>query len=799
MRNILLFWFSLTLIVVTVATTLQGTTLPETYPMLLASPENKPEDINFEEWMNNNFVKELPSERSKAEFNQFLESADPVVKNLVLLRQGKSDKKSAEVKKAAEALAENLAGKYANHDLASIARFEILHSGILTQEQSKALTDKITNADEGTCSHKKLVYSNLQTEEFSSKSTEELINILKDSQQFRSTLYRKNAIKKFAHAIPVDKRASLTDDIYSYASDWNDVLSSTSWLKAEASKKHLSALKQPEKGFFLASEATRKRRCSTAKGHLIQAIEKSPQTKVSLDLVLDSAKEIGSCYRRRGANARRNFWETIQKPLEKAFGFAGWAEAKLRVGYLHWTIDEFKDARKTFHEVIKASIESENTAIQAKAIFALAQVAENEGKAVDAEAYYRDYTVRFKGEQDYDSALMSLSLLMIDRKDWVKANIPLEQILIPHAKADDNSESSAVSFALFWSGRINLELGNRTIALDRWRRLASEYYSSFYGAMGHFMVEELTGQKLALQPARNTIFKMDVLRKGFEVDDRSRIIRAERLLGIGFADDALCEIAELKIDNKPERAAIRALLLSASGQWLDAIKTFSAIPRDYRNVLPNGFEKILFPVKYANYIDEYSAKAGVDADLVKAIIRQESVFNPSARSPVGAMGLMQLMPATARLEARRLKKSYLPKKDRQIIQKKVRNKRNIYAPELNITLGVHHVKHLLNLYGSPVLALSAYNASPRAARSWKESISSDDMLAFVERIPYKETRAYVKLVLRNYFYYKRWYSGPAHQLTHLEAVVGPLPKLAQKSEAQETADEAQIERTRLNN
>jgi hypothetical protein len=58
-----------------------------------------------------------------------------------------------------------------------------------------------------------------------------------------------------------------------------------------------------------------------------------------------------------------------------------------------------------------------------------------------------------------------------------------------------------------------------------------------------------------------------------------------------------------------------------------------------------------------------------------------------------------------------------------------------------------------------VFVLTSYNANPRATERWLESIDSSDMIVFIERIPYRETRSYVKLVMRNYFYYKRWYEG----------------------------------------
>ena len=76
-------------------------------------------------------------------------------------------------------------------------------------------------------------------------------------------------------------------------------------------------------------------------------------------------------------------------------------------------------------------------------------------------------------------------------------------------------------------------------------------------------------------------------------------------------------------------------------------------------------ERLLFPRAYASTVKRYAKKLDVDPAYVFAIIRQESVFNPKARSPVGATGLMQLMPATARLEARSLRRDYVASSKRK--------------------------------------------------------------------------------------------------------------------------------------
>ena len=116
-------------------------------------------------------------------------------------------------------------------------------------------------------------------------------------------------------------------------------------------------------------------------------------------------------------------------------------------------------------------------------------------------------------------------------------------------------------------------------------------------------------------------------------------------------------------------------------------------------------------------IDDTSAKYGVDAKLIKALVKQESGFNPTAKSKAGALGLMQLMPSTA----------------------KGLGVKDPLDAKQNIEGGVKYVKSLLNRFdGNIILALAAYNAGPNAVKKY-DGIP-----------PYKETQNYVKSVLKNY-------------------------------------------------
>lgn len=120
-------------------------------------------------------------------------------------------------------------------------------------------------------------------------------------------------------------------------------------------------------------------------------------------------------------------------------------------------------------------------------------------------------------------------------------------------------------------------------------------------------------------------------------------------------------------------------------------------------------------------IEEYSAKNGLDADFVKAVVRQESGFNPKATSKCGAMGLMQLMPATA----------------------KGLGVTNAYDAEQNIYGGTKYLKGLLDRFdNNKELALAAYNAGPNAVKKYKGIP------------PYAETQNYVKSIMKSYDKFK---------------------------------------------
>ena len=157
-------------------------------------------------------------------------------------------------------------------------------------------------------------------------------------------------------------------------------------------------------------------------------------------------------------------------------------------------------------------------------------------------------------------------------------------------------------------------------------------------------------------------------------------------------------------------------------EWLDA----------WHQAWPRPFETL---------VQQATQEFGSDPALVYAVMREESTYQPSAESPAGALGLMQIIPPTADRIAQSLGVASFKRE-------------NLFDPDTNIRFGAYYLKDLLARFeGSSPLAIAAYNAGPEAVTEWRtrDGVLAHD--AFVESVPYGETRRYLRRVLRSYRMY----------------------------------------------
>lgn len=164
------------------------------------------------------------------------------------------------------------------------------------------------------------------------------------------------------------------------------------------------------------------------------------------------------------------------------------------------------------------------------------------------------------------------------------------------------------------------------------------------------------------------------------------------------------------------------------GWYRQAIQTMQ--DSDYWDEL-----SVRFPIPYHEHVKAAARQASIDPHFMYAIAKQESAFNIDAKSPVGAMGLMQLMPTTAKATAKKAGLVYRPQ--------------DLLLAEKNIVLGSRYLEELLNSFsGNRILTAAAYNAGPSRVRQW---LRKDDTKVpydvWIETIPYKETRLYVQNIL----------------------------------------------------
>ncbi len=155
---------------------------------------------------------------------------------------------------------------------------------------------------------------------------------------------------------------------------------------------------------------------------------------------------------------------------------------------------------------------------------------------------------------------------------------------------------------------------------------------------------------------------------------------------------------------------------------------------DSLDTIPNS--ALAFPMPRQSSVVNYSRQVGIDPAWAYGIMRQESRFNVGAKSGVGAGGLMQIMPDTAKYIANKLGEPY--------------SASNVASGDTNIRYGTYYMSDILNkLGGQQVLATAGYNAGPNKARTWQPDYGSLAADQYVETIPYYETRGYVKAVMEN--------------------------------------------------
>ena len=429
----------------------------------------------------------------------------------------------------------------------------------------------------------------------------------------------------------------------------------------------------------------------------------------------------------------------------------------LKIGQTLLKMRRYQDAEQTLAEVAKSPAKSE---IRSEAAYLLAKAVEKGGRDEDALAAYRKVADDFPKSAEADDALLdaafirkfqfkpaeSVKLLadVLERypDTKLKARIIWESgwgsyLAGKHGDAQQNfkkllSNDEYRERALYWLGKSALATGDKTAASDSFTTLLQEFPFGYYALITPEELAKKQGDELPKLPTDAA--QLLPLPDGFE--------RVKGLLALGLPEEAGIEMAaaKKKVAKGRSEPGLARLFLE-TGSFNSAMQLINSGSLK-RSVDSRTSWALLYPAAYQKQVTEFSTKAGVSPSLVYAVMRAESAFLPTARSPVGARGLMQLMPETAA----------------SVLREKKIDPERLYDPDLNIRLGTKHLKDLLEQYkGDRVAVIASYNAGAHNVNRWKKTYGSLLLDEFVESIPFGETRDYVKKVLAAEAIYRRLY------------------------------------------
>jgi len=324
-------------------------------------------------------------------------------------------------------------------------------------------------------------------------------------------------------------------------------------------------------------------------------------------------------------------------------------------------------------------------------------------------------------------------------EDWIAGNLAhAAERMAPMARG--NAFDIEVQRARYW-----LALAQRTAEPEesekRLAELASTQPLSYYGmlAAGHLDVKpELVKPLLGPRPAEPI---------------HARAARAGWLIEGGFQELARAELVSWLASDRLGRAQRlqASAQLHAVGEHYRAVRVVSD---GFAGVLEQGIDpawreawELAWPRSFETQVRDATQEFGFDPSLVWAVMREESTYRPAVESPVGAIGLMQIIPPTGERIASELGlDGFAPDKLR--------------VPELNVRFGTFYLSSLVERFsGSQPLAIAAYNAGPDAVNRWLEQGGANPDDVFVESVPYAETRRYLRRVLRSQRIYRLLYAS----------------------------------------
>lgn len=399
--------------------------------------------------------------------------------------------------------------------------------------------------------------------------------------------------------------------------------------------------------------------------------------------------------------------------------------ARFDLASLLWNRDRDVEARTLFTQILA---ETPRHPKYETARYALGRIAEQDGRSDEAVAQFRSLAAEGGDGDLAREARWRLAWMPYRRGDLVAAGEAFEAL-------GNGSEKDRVASA-YWRGRVLAQRGLSAESQEQFAAVLREAPDGYYAELAEPHVGTAPPPPDAPRPMALTVPPSLALH-GYHWE------RYRELRTVGMDDAAAREIAALtrELADGGER---EPFLLEAYSDVEAHGRALKLAQRLQADLPPSTLAAYQYPRAYWPRVTTAADAARLDPFVVVSLMRQESLFDPTAVSPAAAYGLMQLLVTTASRVAGRPVEST-----------------TLFDPTTNITLGTRYLRQLLDRFdGNLAKALAAYNGGEDAVAKWERRAPGAATDEFVETISYRETRHYVKQVLGNYRRYRRLYGAP---------------------------------------
>lgn len=424
---------------------------------------------------------------------------------------------------------------------------------------------------------------------------------------------------------------------------------------------------------------------------------------------------------------------------------------QLALGYAKARL--WPDARRVAEEMRQKYPSSELTP---KAWVAAGLAARDARNKAEETYFLRSAFAAFPKAIDVAGAQFELAWLEHEAGNFDRSS----QMFTEHLERYVDRDTTNRGKAGYWAARDSERAGKIAEACALYNGVLYRYSANWYGYMADQRLTAMKGQgkcRTEQLPNGSNVPKavanlkiVTVAPERSSARELKRIDKSEDLSTVGLFDWAVAELQDAKksAQDSPKINLALAQFYRLKGDNVNALLALAKSYPDYSQMFPEemGREEweIFYPLSNWDQIKLWAKNRNLDQYQVAGLIRQESVFNPRAKSGANAYGLMQLIVPTARTLAKKYGSATTITGE------------SLFDPALNIELGTAYMRDQLDKFGRIEYMAVAYNAGPGRVPQWRASLplEIDD---FVEEIPFRETKGYVQGVIRNSAQYRRLY------------------------------------------